>query len=190
MEATWLNILWYDLLGVILLGLMTEMGSQGVELKQFARRWSGFVGRQRRPQARVASRGLPGLVHRLGCVDGQVEAISAVEPTSPPPPWPQSKRGRRRKVEAIWQFCPDQNCSYYGWPGLDNLRSNGHPHSSPWRQWQCQACGGYFVETRGTPLYRRSGAVEGVGSALTALAEGLSLAGTARLGRVEASSCP
>jgi hypothetical protein len=29
---------------------------------------------------------------------------------------------------ATWQFCPDEDCLYYGWPGLGNLTSNGHPN--------------------------------------------------------------
>lgn len=184
MEAAWQNNLWHDLIGLVLLWLMGKMWVQMTELKAFTRRWARFLVRQRRQQAQRVSRELPGLAHRPGCADCQVESAVAVEPESPPS-WPQSKRGRRREVKATWQFCPDENCRYYGWPGLGNLTSNGHPNSSPWRQWHCQACGGYFVETRGTPLYRRTVAPQVVGQVLTALAEGLSLQSTARLCRVE-----
>lgn len=41
------------------------------------------------------------------------------------------------------------------------------------------------METRGAPLYRRTGAVEVVGQVLRTLAEGVSLQGTARLCGVE-----
>jgi IS1 family transposase len=184
MEISWLNLLGHDLIGLILVGLMSEIWGYGAELNRFEQRWARFVARRRREQASLASEGLPGLGYRPDCADCQGKTTAAVEPASPSP-WVESKRGRRREVKPTWQFCPDEDCRYYGWPGLGNLTSNGHPNSSPWRQWHCRAGGGYFVETRGTPLYRRTVAVEGVGRALTALAEGLSLQGTARLCRME-----
>lgn len=185
MEISWLNLLGHDLIGLILVGLMSEIWGYGAELKRFEQRWARFVTRRRRQQARLASQGLPGLGHRPDCADCQGKITAAVEPACPPP-WVESKRGRRREVKPTWQFCPVESCRYYGWSGLGNLTSNGHPNGSPWRQWHCRACGSYFVETRGTPLYRRrTGAIEVWGRALTALAEGLSLQGTARLCRVE-----
>lgn len=185
MDATWLNLLGHDLIGLILVGLINVIWSHGVELKRFEQRWARWVARQQRQQARQVSQGLPGLGHRPDCADCQAQPPAAVEPTCPSP-WVEPKRGRRQEIKPTWQFCPDEQCLYYGWPGLGNLTSNGHPNSSPWRQWHCRACGGYFLETRGTPLYRRRTVViEVLGRALTALAEGLSLQATARLCRVE-----
>jgi hypothetical protein len=34
-------------------------------------------------------------------------------------------RGRRRTVDTSGHFCPDQDCSYHGWLGRGNIRSNG-----------------------------------------------------------------
>jgi len=185
MDATWLNLLGHDLIGLVLLGLLSEIWGYRAELQRLEQGWARFLARQRRQQARLVSQGLPGLGHRPACAECQDKAIATVEPASPPR-WDEPKRGRWREIKPTWQFCPDEQCLYYGWPGLGNLISNGHPNSSPWRQWHCRACGGYFVETRGTPLYRRrTEAIEVVGRALTALAEGLSLQGTARLCRVE-----
>jgi transposase-like protein len=175
----------HDLIGLVLLGLQSEIWEQGVELKRFEPHWARFLARRRRQQASLASQALPGLGHQPDCAECRQKTIAVMEPDCPPL-WDEPKRGRRREIRPTWQFCPDEACSYYGWPGLGNLTSNGHPNSSPWRQWHCRACGGYFVETRGTPLYRRrTVAIEVVGRALTALAEGLSLQGTARLCRVE-----
>jgi hypothetical protein len=47
-------------------------------------------------------------------------------------------------------FCPHLGCDYCGWPGLNNLRANGHPSGGPWRQFHCTACDGYFPEHHGT----------------------------------------
>ena len=45
MEASWLNLLWHDLIGLVLLGLMSEIWSQGAELNRFAQRWARFLAR-------------------------------------------------------------------------------------------------------------------------------------------------
>lgn len=184
MDSSWLELLGHDLIALVLLGLISEVWTQRGELARFEKCWARDIARQRQQQRREAQRGLPGLGHQPGCRECQVNGSGREEPVSPPP-WPVSRRGRRRQVAARWQYCPVRSCGYYGWPGLGNLRSNGHPNGSRWRQWQCQACGGYFMETRGTPLYRRTGAVEVVGQVLRTLAEGVSLQGTARLCGVE-----
>ena len=89
MVTSWLNLLSHDLIGIVLLWLMTGIWSQGAELKQFAGRWPHFLARQCRQQARVESRALPGLAHQPGCADCQAEANLPIEPLSPPPPWPK-----------------------------------------------------------------------------------------------------
>jgi hypothetical protein len=43
-------------------------------------------------------------------------------------------RGRRRTIDTQQHFCPDHDCSYYGWVGRGNIRGNGHPGGRPWRQ--------------------------------------------------------
>jgi len=54
-----------------------------------------------------------------------------------PPPLIIFTRGRRRTVDTQSHFCPDPDCSYHGWLGRGNIRSNGHPGGQPWRQLQC-----------------------------------------------------
>ena len=99
--------------------------------------------------------------------------------------WPSSKRGRRQVVKPTWQYCDDPDCRYYGWPGSGNLRANGYPNGGRWRQWHCLACRQFFIETRGTPLDRRSVAPNVVHQVLTGLTEGLSPEATARLFELE-----
>jgi hypothetical protein len=59
---------------------------------------------------------------------------------------------RPRAIDTSMHFCPQINCDYRGWLGRGNLRANGHPSGGPWRQFQCTACTGYFLETHGTLL--------------------------------------
>jgi IS1 family transposase len=65
------------------------------------------------------------------------------------------------------------------------LTANGHPNHRRPRQWLCQACHGFFIETRGTAFYRRREAPEFVRQVLTSVAEGLNVEATARLHRVQ-----
>jgi hypothetical protein len=51
-------------------------------------------------------------------------------------------RGRRRTIDTSGHFCPDHDCSYHGWLGRGNIRSNGHPGGQAWRQLQCVSCEG------------------------------------------------
>jgi IS1 family transposase len=94
-------------------------------------------------------------------------------------------RGRRRTVDTHQHFCPDDACTYYGWPGRGNIRSNGHPGGKPWRQLQCTSCGGYFQETHGTPLHGKRVAPEKLVWAVGALAEGLGIRAVARVFEVD-----
>jgi hypothetical protein len=78
-------------------------------------------------------------------------------------------------------FCPHTACDYRGWLGLNNLRANGHPSGSPWRQFHCTACDGYFPEHHGTIFHGKQVAVELIVRVLACLAEGLGIRATARV---------
>src|SRR5215510_1465361 len=64
---------------------------------------------------------------------------TAPRPPAPstPPPRIVPRRGRRRQVDTSTHFCPNPACAYRGWVGWGNLRANGHPSGSPWRQLLC-----------------------------------------------------
>jgi hypothetical protein len=91
------------------------------------------------------------------------------------PPLMAAMPGRRRTVPTQHHFCPMSTCRYYGWVGLGNIRSNGHPSGGLWRQLQCTACHKYFLETHGTPLHGRRVPTELLVWAVGALAEGLGI---------------
>jgi hypothetical protein len=76
-------------------------------------------------------------------------------------------------------------CRYRGWLELGNLRANGHPSGSPWRQFHCTACKGYFPEHHGTIFYGKQVAVALIMRVLACLAEGLGLRATARVFEVD-----
>jgi len=154
-------------------------------VRRFEERWPRELARQRRRKALAESRSLPGLARRPVCGECQADTRQKEDPPRPPPRWPEPKRGRRQVVRPTWQYCDEPECEYYGWPGLGNLRANGYPNGGRWRQWHCQACQQFFIETRGTPLYRRAVAPKLVHQVLTGVAEGLSLEATARLFEVE-----
>ena len=88
-----------------------------------------FAGLPQRPQGALCER----------------EATQAHEPPpAPPEPMPPTHR-RPRTVETSQHFCPHGGCRYRGWLGRGNLRANGHPNGSPWRQFYCTSCKGYFL---------------------------------------------
>jgi IS1 family transposase len=92
---------------------------------------------------------------------------------------------RPRAIDTSQHFCPHEGCDYQGWLGLGNLRANGHPSGGPWRQFQCTACDGYFLETHGTLLHGKRVAVELMVRVLACLAEGLGIRATARVFEVD-----
>jgi IS1 family transposase len=92
---------------------------------------------------------------------------------------------RPRTVDTAAHFCPHTGCDYQGWLGLGNLRANGHPSGGPWRQFQCLACEGYFLETHGTIVHGKRVAVELIVRVLACLAEGLGIRATARVFEVD-----
>src|SRR5262249_11235914 len=57
-----------------------------------------------------------------------------------PPPRIVMTRGRRCEIDTSSHFCPNPDCAYRGWVGWGNLRANGHPSGSPWRQLLCVVC--------------------------------------------------
>jgi hypothetical protein len=95
-----------------------------------------------------------GLTHKPCCVACEHAAHASAVQSPPMPLLPiTSTRGRRRHVDTSAHFCPNPHCECRGWVGLGNLCANGHPSGGPWRQWHCIVCGGYFLETHGTPFH-------------------------------------
>jgi IS1 family transposase len=78
-------------------------------------------------------------------------------------------------------FCPQPDCDYRGWLGLNNLRANGHPNGGPWRQFHCTACDGFFPEHHGTIFHGKQAEVDLIVRVLACLAEGLGIRATARV---------
>jgi IS1 family transposase len=95
---------------------------------------------------------------------------------------------RPRTVDTSMHFCPHTDCDYRGWLGLNNLRANGHPNGSQWRQFHCLGCHSFFPEHHGTLFHRKQAAVELIVRVLTCLAEGLGIRATARVFEVEANT--
>src|SRR2546426_11919353 len=108
-------------------------------------------------------------------------AASGHKAPSTPPPLITYARGRKRTIDSQNQFCPDLDCSYYGWLGRGNIRANGHPGGNPWRQFQCVSCLGYFHQRHGTPLHGKHVSIDKLVWAVGALAEGLGIRAVARV---------
>jgi transposase-like protein len=105
-----------------------------------------------------------------------------------PPPMIIFTRGRRRTVDTSGQFCPDHDCSYHGWLGRGNIRSNGHPGGRRWRQFQCVSCQGYFYETHGTIFHGKRSSPDLIVQVIACLAEGLGIRGTVRVFEINANT--
>jgi hypothetical protein len=101
------------------------------------------------------------------------EQAADAQPKAPglPPPIIRCTRGRRRTVDTHAHFCPEPACSYHGWLGRGNIRSNGHPGGQPWRQLQCVSCQGYFSETHGTIFQGKRSSVALIMRVIACLAE-------------------
>jgi len=93
--------------------------------------------------------------------------------------------GRRREIDTSHHFCPNPDCAYRGWVGWGNLRANGHPSGSPWRQLLCVVCRRYFLETLGTLFHGKRASVDLIVRVIACLAEGLGIRGTARVFAVD-----
>src|SRR6516162_2299254 len=112
---------------------------------------------------------------------------TAPRPPAPstPPPRLVPTRGRRRHVDTATHFCPNPDCAYRGWVGWGNLRANGHPSGSPWRQLLWVVCRRYFLETLGTLFHGKRASVDLIVRVIACLAEGLGIRGTARVFEVD-----
>jgi hypothetical protein len=122
-----------------------------------------------------------GLTQKPHCAPCERDTPS-LKPLPPAPldPMPSTNR-RPREVDTSRHFCPHAGCDYRGWLGLGNLRANGHPSGSPWRQFHYTACEGYFLETHGTLLHGKRVPVDLIVRVLACLAEGLGIRATARV---------
>src|SRR5262245_5994046 len=127
----------------------------------------------------------PGFIHIPLCAACVQRADE--RPTTPgaPPPVIAFTRGRRRTVDTRSHFCPAPDCSYHGWLGRGNIRSNGHPGGHPWRPLQCVSCHGYFDEIHGPLFHRKRSSVELIVRVLACLGEGLGIRGAARVFEID-----
>src|SRR5215475_7898496 len=121
-----------------------------------------------------------GYIHKPICEACEQALDTRLQAPGSPPPMIILTRGRRRTVDTSGHFCPDHDCSYHGWLGRGNIRSNGHPGGQPWRQLQCVSCDGYFYETHGTLFHGKRSSPERIVHVIACLAEGLGIRGTAR----------
>jgi IS1 family transposase len=136
----------------------------------------------------TAPKAFEGLTHKPHCALCEPEAgETAPAPPRRPDPIPPTHR-RPRTVATSMHFCPHPACDYRGWLGLNNLRANGHPSGSPWRQFHCVGCNGYFPEHHGTMFHGKQAGVELVVRVLACLAEGLGIRATARVFEVDANT--
>jgi IS1 family transposase len=127
----------------------------------------------------------PGFTHKPLCMACEHAHVPAPQPPSCPSPRIGPTRGGPRQVDTSTQCCPNLDCDDYGWAGCRNLQANGHPSGRPWRQWHCPACGGYFLETHGTPFHGKHVAPDLLVGAVGALAEGLGIRAVARVFEVD-----
>jgi IS1 family transposase/transposase-like protein len=126
-----------------------------------------------------------GYIHQPLCEACEQGTDTRPKAPGSPPPVMSFTRGRRRTVNTSSHFCPAPDCSYRGWLGRGNIRSNGHPAGQPWRQLQCVSCQGYFSETHGTIFHGKHASVELIVRVIACLAEGLGIRGTARVFEID-----
>ena len=129
-----------------------------------------------------------GLTTKPHCDACEHASAPHAETPSTPPPRIVPTRGRRRHVDTSTHFCPNPDCAYHGWVGWGNLRANGHPSGSPWRQLLCVVCRRYFLETLGTLFHGKRESIELIVRVIACLAEGLGIRGTARVFEVDANT--
>lgn len=129
-----------------------------------------------------------GYIHKPLCEACEQGHDSRPKAPGAPPPRIIFTRGRLRTVDTSGHFCPDQDCTYHGWLGRGNIRSNGHPGGQPWRQLQCVSCQGYFYETHGTIFHGKHSSPELIVHVIACLAEGLGIRGTARVFEIDANT--
>jgi IS1 family transposase len=138
-----------------------------------------------RPKRSREPKPFAGLIHKpLGAACEQPPESGYKAPSTSPPLITYA-RGRKHTIDSQAQFCPDLDCSYYGWLGRGNIRANGHPGGNPWRQFQCVSGLGYFHQLQGTPLHGKHVSPDTRVWAVTALAEGLGIRAVARVFEVD-----
>ena len=138
-----------------------------------------------RPKRKREPKPFVGLTTKPHCDACAHATDSRPQAPAAPPPRIVPIRGRRRQVDPSSHFCPNPDCAYRGWVGWGNLRANGHPNGSPWRQLLCVGCRRYFLETLGTLFHGKRASVELIVRVLACLAEGLGIRGTARVFEVD-----
>jgi len=126
-----------------------------------------------------------GYLHKPLCEACEKGTDTRPKAPGSPPPILTFTRGRKRIVNTQSHFCPKPNCSYYGWLGRGNIRSNGHPGGQSWRQLQCVSCEGYFYETDGTMFHGKRSSSDLIVHVMACLAEGLGIRGTARVFEID-----
>jgi len=89
---------------------------------------------QRRPKAKKRKKKgvkeFQGVTRKPVCASCEgAEVLPASLPIAPPLISP--KRAQRRSVDTALQYCPEEECRYYGWIGRGNISSNGHPFDKP-----------------------------------------------------------
>lgn len=150
-----------------------------------AKRLLERLARQRARQGRrKRAKDFKGLTKKPACAQCETEEPNDPSFRGEPPPRLEPKRGRKRCVRTGHHYCPYQNCRYYGWLGLGNISSNGHPNGGRNRQLYCCVCERYFAETKGTLFYGKRYRPQDIEQALTALAEGLGIRAVGRVFKV------
>jgi IS1 family transposase len=136
--------------------------------------------RRREAQHSGEPRPFPGLSQKPICQECAKEEEEGKGGEEAPPKI-VSGRGRPAAVDTSQQFCPAEECRYYGWLGLGNVVANGHPSGGLWRRFYCRVCGWYFLETQGTVFFGRRTTVPMMLLVLVALVEGLGIRAAGRV---------
>jgi len=178
------NILFEQLLVVALVLICLLMHVWGPSSRSPASQRPFKPAKPRRKRAK-APKPFTGYIHKPLCEACEQRLDARLKAPGAPPPMIICTRGRRRTVDTSGQFCPEHDCSYHGWLGRGNIRSNGHPGGQPWRQLQCVSCQGYFSETHGTLFHGKRASVELIVRVIACLAEGLGIRGTARVFEID-----
>ena len=137
------------------------------------------------PKRNRAPKPCAGFITKPHCDACEHATAPRPQASSAPPPRIVMTRGRRRAIDTSHHFCPNPDCAYRGWVGWGNLRANGHPSGSPWRQLLCVVCRRYFLETLGTLFHGKRASVDLIVRVIACLAEGLGIRGTARVFEVD-----
>jgi hypothetical protein len=161
------------LIGHVILGLILWQVAHCYQQWALAKTALKRLGRQRGKQRkRKKTKTFRGLTKKPACEQCVAQEQSHAPIRSEPPPRLEPKRGRKRCVQTGHHYCPFEDCRYYGWLGLGNISSNGHPNGGRNRQLYCCVCQRYFADTKGTLFYGKRYRPEQIGQALSTLAEG------------------